>query len=112
MSAAKLSQKFILEFRQQLKNLDEDEEGISSDKRKIDQLITINTILKDSLTNISVEITTQLTLKRNINDALNLNLKDVESPETVVNEVENAIYDIKKQKIKLLIKILESIIQC
>ena len=58
----------------------------------------MNTILKDCLTDIPVEIATRLTLKEIIDNALDLNPEDVESPETVVNEVDNTIFDIKKER--------------
>ena len=98
LSKSKRSTRVILEFRQQLKDIDKDfAEGISSDRQKINQLITTNTILKDSLTDIPVDIGTQSALKGIIDNALDFNPEDVESPETVVNEVENTICDIKKE---------------
>ena len=101
LSTDKRSMRYILEFRQQLKNLDHDfNEWISSDRQKIDQLITTNTIWKNGLTNFPVEIATRLTLKGTSDNALNLNPENVESPETVVNEVENTIFDIKKERDK------------
>ena len=92
---------YIQEFRQQLTDINIDfVEGNSSDQQKIEQLVTINTILKNNLTGISVEIETKPTIKGIIDNALNFDPKEVESPETGVNEVENAIYDIKSEQNK------------
>ena len=97
MSSDKRSIEYIQEFRQRFTDINIDfVEGNSSDQQKIEQLVTINTIL----TNIPVEIETKPTIKGIIDDALNFNPKEVESPETVVNEVENAIYDIKSEQNK------------
>ena len=98
MSSDRRSIRYILEFRR-LRNIDEDfTEGISSDRQKIEQLITTNTILKNNLIDIPVEIETRPMIKGIIDNALNFNPQNAESPETVVNEVENAIYDIKKER--------------
>ena len=101
MSSDKRSIEYIQEFRQQLTDINIDfAEGNSSDQQKIEQLVTINTILKNNLTDIPVEIETKPTIKGIIDNALNFDPKEVESPETVVNEVENAIYDIKSARNK------------
>ena len=98
LSSDRRSMRYISEFRKQLTDIDKDfTEGISSDRQKINQLITTNTILKNSLTDILVGIATPLALNGIIDNSLHFNPEDVESPETVVNEVENTIYAIKKE---------------
>ena len=101
MSSDKRSIEYIKEFRQQLTDINIDfSEGNSSDQQKIEQLVTINTGLKNNLTDIPVEIETKPMIKGIIDNALNFDPKEVESPETVVNEVEHAIYDIKGEQNK------------
>ena len=57
MSSDKRFIEYIQEFRQQLTDINIDfAEGNSSDQQKIEQLVTINTILKNNLTDIPVEI--------------------------------------------------------
>ena len=101
LSSDKRSIQYIKEFRQQLTDINADfAEGISSDQQSIVQLVTINTILRNNLLNIPVEIETKPTIKGIIDNTLSFVPNEAESPETAVNEVENAIYDIKNERNK------------
>ena len=98
MSTDKRSVEYVREFRQQLMDINTDfSEGISSDQQRIEQLIIVNTILKDSLLEILVEIKIKPRIKGIIDNALHFDPNESEPPETAVNELENAMYDIKSE---------------
>ena len=81
MSSDKRSIEYIKEFRQQLTDINVDfAEGNSSDQQSIEQLVTINTILKNNLLDISVEIETKPTVKGIIDNALSFDPNEAESP--------------------------------
>ena len=98
-SEDKRSIEYINRLNQELKNTNEDfKEMISSRNQKIGELITVNTVYKNELSvNIPVEIEVKPRIKGIIDNALNFDPIEAESPETKVNELENALYDIKEE---------------
>ena len=98
LSRDKRSVKYILEFRQQIQDINTDSlEKLSSDNQKIEQLITVNTINGNFLSDVPVEISVKPRIKGIIDNALNFNPTESEPSETAINELENAIKDIKDE---------------
>ena len=88
--ASRQDENFRREFRQQIWDINTDFlEKASSIEQSVDKLITVNTVSRNFyFVNIPVEIE----LKPRINNALDFNPEEYK-----VNEVENALYDIKEE---------------
>ena len=91
------SVEYIREFRQQIQDVNTDSlEKISSDKQKVEQLVTVNTVNQSFLENIPVEISERPVIKGIIDNALNLDVGKPVSPETI-KELENSTKDIRDE---------------